>query len=105
MVKHMTSEEEFAKTLSSGIVVADFYADWCMPCKMIAPVMEKLQNQYADKLTVVKINIDELPELAAQYNILSIPAILFFKNGTLVNTSVGVRPYEELAAEADKLLK
>ena len=104
MVKHMTSEQEFAQTLSSGVVVADFYADWCMPCKMIAPVMQKLQNHYAGKLTVVKINIDELPELAEQYNVMSIPAILFFKNGVLSHTSVGVRPYEELAAEADKLL-
>ncbi len=97
--------EEFAELLAAEAVVAvDFFADWCMPCKMMAPVMEKLAAAYDGRVLVVKVNVDEEPELAAQYGIQSIPAILFFKDGRQEEAMVGVRPYDELAAALDRLL-
>lgn len=96
---------EFEELLSADTpMVVDFYADWCMPCKMMAPVMEKLAGAYDGRVRVVKVNVDEEPDLAAQYGIQSIPAILFFKNGEQTNAMLGVRPYDELTTELDRLL-
>lgn len=96
---------EFEELLSADTpMVVDFYADWCMPCKMMAPVMEKLAGAYDGRVRVIKVNVDEEPDLAAQYGIQSIPAILFFQNGEQTNALLGVRPYDELTAELDRLL-
>ena len=99
-------EKQFQDTLAlSGVVVVDFWATWCMPCKMMAPVMDKLAADYAGRAVVAKVDVDEEPELAAQYRVQSIPMVVFFKKGQAVSTLIGVRPYETLAAELDKLLK
>ena len=70
-------------------VLVDFWADWCMPCKMMAPVMEELAQAYAEKVLFGKVNIDENPQIASRYAIMSIPHFLIFKNGTLVEKIVG----------------
>ncbi len=86
--------EEFQDEVikSDKLVITDFWAPWCVPCKMVAPVLEELSSDYPDNLKVVKINVDEEGELAAKYNIVSIPALLIFKNGEIVDQHVGAAP-------------
>ena len=98
-------EEQFQATLAtSGVVVVDFWATWCMPCKMMAPVMDRLAADYAGRAVIAQVDVDEEPDLAAQYRVQSIPMVVFFKDGQAVSTLVGARPYETLAAELNKLL-
>ncbi len=73
-------------------VIADFWAEWCVPCKMIGPVLEKLAEEYAGKIKVAKINVDENGEIASQFNIVSIPTLLVFKDGNIVNKQIGAVP-------------
>lgn len=73
-------------------VVADFWAEWCGPCRMIAPVLKELAKDYKDRLRIAKINVDEEPDLAQRYNIQSIPTLLFFKGGQVVKQQIGAVP-------------
>jgi thioredoxin 1 len=73
-------------------VVADFWAEWCGPCRMIAPVLKELAKDYKDKLKVAKINVDEEPDLASRFGIQSIPTLLFFKGGQMVKQQIGAVP-------------
>ncbi len=73
-------------------VLIDFWASWCGPCRMLSPIVEEIAEEYSGKIKVGKINIDEQPQLAARYNVASIPTLILFKNGKPVNTSVGVKP-------------
>jgi thioredoxin 1 len=79
-------------------VLIDFWASWCGPCRMLSPIVEEIANEYADKIKVGKINIDEQPQLAARYNVASIPTLILFKGGKPVNTSVGVKPKRVIEA-------
>lgn len=86
-----------SEVLNSDIpVLADFWAAWCGPCKMLSPVLAQIAQEYEGKIKVAKINIDEEGELAIKYNILSIPTVLLFKDGQLINKSVGFCSKEEL---------
>lgn len=73
-------------------VLLDFYADWCGPCKMLAPVLHEIAEENTGALKVGKVNVDEQPELAAEFGVMSIPALLLFENGKLVRQAVGARP-------------
>ena len=75
----------------NGKVLVDFYADWCGPCKMLAPVLEEIEKERTD-IKVVKVNVDECPSIAAKYGVMSIPTLLVFENGSMKNQSVGFRP-------------
>jgi thioredoxin 1 len=77
-------------------VLADFWAEWCVPCKMIAPILEQLAEAYPDKLKIAKINVDEQGELASRYNIVSIPTILLFHKGEVARQQVGASPRKVL---------
>ena len=79
-----------------GKVLVDFWASWCGPCKMIAPVVEEIANEFEGKLKVGKINVDEEAELSINYQVMSIPTILIFENGKVVNKAIGYRGKEEL---------
>lgn len=79
-------------------VLVDFYADWCAPCKMLSPVISEIAQEYKDTVKVGKVNVDEEGELAALYNISSIPAVILFENGKVKNTSLGFVPKEKLEA-------
>ncbi len=85
-------------------VVVDFYADWCGPCKMIGPVIEQLAEAYAGKIKVGKVNVDENMELASKYRIMSIPAIMFFKNGEVQDQIIGALPKAQIEAKFQALL-
>ena len=85
-------------------VVVDFYADWCGPCKMIGPVIEQLAEAYAGKIKVGKVNVDENMELASQYRIMSIPAVMFFKDGKVQDQIIGAVPKAQIEAKFQALL-
>lgn len=85
-------------------VLVDFWAVWCGPCQMVAPIVEELAGEYEGKVKVVKLNTDENPEIAGRYQIMSIPTILFFKNGQPVDKLVGARPKQQFKQVIDSLL-
>ena len=78
------------------LVLVDFWAEWCGPCKQISPRLEELANKYSENLTVCKVNVDENRELAIEYNIRSIPALIIFKGGEMVDSLIGAVSLEEL---------
>ncbi len=86
---------------ASGPVLVDFWAEWCGPCKAIGPAIEELATEYADKAKVGKVDIDSNRDVAMQYNIQSIPSILIFKDGQVVETFVGMNGKDDLAAAID----
>lgn len=91
MAIHFTDENFNEEVLASDIpVLVDFYADWCGPCKMLAPVIETLATELEGKVKIGKLNVDNAPETAGKYGIMSIPTLLYIKNGEIVNKTVGV---------------
>ena len=86
------------------LVLVDFFATWCGPCKMLAPIISEISEEYSDKIKVCKVNVDENNELAMKYNIVSIPTLVFFKNGEIVKTSVGFSTKSELVNIINKLI-
>lgn len=103
---HELNEKNFeAEVLQSDIpVLVDFWAAWCGPCRMVAPVVERLAEDYDGRVKVAKVNVDEEQTLAANYRVASIPMLFIFKNGEVVSQLVGARPYEELAAALDEAI-
>ncbi len=92
MIKHIKSSDEFAKSIKEGNYLVDFYATWCGPCKMIAPILEEISSS----IDVLKIDTDEVPELAEKYGIMSIPTLIYFKDGKETTKSVGYVTKEEI---------
>lgn len=99
MIRELTSET-FQEAIASEMpVVVDFWAPWCGPCRMVGPFIEKLAETYAGKAVVCKLNVDEAPDVAAMYKIVSIPAVFLFKNGEVLQKAIGARPgkfYEQM---------
>jgi len=87
-----TSEFDTEVLQSEGPVIVDFWAEWCGPCRAVSPILEQIAEERADELRVVKVNIDEEPELQQRYGILSIPTILLFKGGEPTAAAVGAQP-------------
>ncbi len=85
-------------------VVVDFWAEWCGPCKMITPILEELAAEQAGKITVAKLNVDENPDLAMRYNVMSIPTLLVFKDGEVAKRLVGAKPKSALLQELSEFL-
>ena len=93
----LTSANFDAEVLKSSVpVLVDFWAEWCMPCKMIAPAIEQLATDFSGRLKVGKVNVDQENELAGRHNIVSIPTLLVFKDGKVVRQKVGAVPKHEL---------
>jgi thioredoxin 1 len=85
-------------------VLVDFWAEWCGPCKMIAPVLEEIAAEHADKITIAKVNIDENPEIARRYQIMSIPTMSVFNSGEVVKSIVGAKPKAALLRDLEGYL-
>lgn len=100
------STDTFDKVVlqSPNLVMVDFWATWCGPCKIIAPVVEELAKEYEGRVTFAKVNTDENPELASRYNIRGIPTLTFFKDGKVLDQVVGAVPKSQLKAKIDSLL-
>jgi thioredoxin 1 len=96
--------ENFDATVADGVTMVDFWAPWCGPCRMIAPVIEELAADFEGKATIAKVNTDEQQELAGKFAIRSIPSILFFKNGEVVDQMVGAASKEAFAEKINALL-
>jgi thioredoxin 1 len=94
---HITDASFAAEVLTaSGLVITDFWAEWCMPCKRIAPILEELATEYAGKLKVTKLDVDSNPVTPEKYEITGIPTLLVFKDGKLADTIVGFLPKDRL---------
>ncbi len=98
MVESVNTEKFDEILKSEKVVVCDFYASWCNPCKMLAPVMEKVSEKFADKAKFIKVDIDESMELCARYGIMSVPLVVIFEGGEMKNKSLGYMS----ASEADE---
>ena len=97
-VKHLKTAEFDAVTEAAPLAMVDFWADWCGPCRMLAPAIEALDKQFGDKVLVAKVNVDEEPELAAEFRIMSIPTLIVMKDGKIVNQSAGAKPKSQILA-------
>jgi thioredoxin 1 len=105
MVIEITDENFKDEVLKSKVpVVVDFWAPWCGPCRMIAPITEKLSNEYKGKVKFCKLNVDENPQAARKYQVMSIPLLLFFNNGKLVDESLGAVPENMIQVKVKALL-
>lgn len=105
MSKEINKSSFDTEVLQSDLpVLVDFWAPWCGPCRMVGPVVEKISDDFADRLKVCKVNVDDEQSLAEKYRVMSIPTLYLFKNGEVVNRLVGARSYEDLVAEIEKIL-
>ena len=92
------NDDNFQKEVleSEGLVLVDFWAPWCMPCRMLAPTIEEIAEEMEGKIKVCKMNVDESIKYPQQYGIMSIPTVMLFKNGQTVETMIGLQPKEEI---------
>lgn len=98
MVKHLSKEDDFLNIIGNDPYLVDFYADWCGPCKMLAPLLEDI-----DFINVLKVNVDEHPDLAAKFGVMSIPTLLFFKDGLEKRKEIGFRNIDEIKEIVESL--
>ena len=89
----IATNTNFDGLLQDGrLVIVDFWAVWCGPCRMLSPILDEVEEEMADKISVIKVNVDDADEIAMKYRIMNIPTLLFFKNGQLVDKTVGAMP-------------
>jgi thioredoxin 1 len=98
------TDSNFDQEISSGITLVDFWAEWCGPCRRIAPIVEQLAGEYEGRATIAKLNVDENPNIPGRFMIRGIPTLLLFKNGQLAETLVGLAPKEDIVRMIDKHL-
>ncbi len=96
-VMHLT-KDNFDSITSSGLVLVDFWATWCGPCRMQAPILDQLDEKLGDKVKVCKVDVDDEPAIAQRFGVFSIPTLVAFRNGEMINKEVGVHTLEQLEA-------
>jgi thioredoxin 1 len=102
---HVTDATFATEVLGADLpVIVDFWAPWCGPCRMVAPILDELATEYAGRVRIVKVNSDENPETTARYGVVSIPTLNFYAGGELVRSVIGARPKQVLAGEIDAVL-
>ena len=102
----VATNANFADMLQDDkLVIVDFWAVWCGPCRMLSPIVDEIAEEMADKVTVVKCNVDDCEDIAMQYRIMSIPTLIFFKNGEIVDKTVGARPKSALVEKINAHLQ
>ncbi|SDX57364.1 thioredoxin [Marininema mesophilum] len=90
------TDQSFNTETAAGTVLVDFWAPWCGPCKMVAPVLEEIDQEVGDKLKIKKVNVDENPDSSGRFGVMSIPTLMVFKNGEMVDKMMGFQPKEQL---------
>lgn len=100
----VVNSSEFKNAVKSGVTLVDFYADWCGPCKMIAPVLEQLSTEFEGKAHIVKLDVDASPDIAQSFGVMSIPTLIVFKDGEAVSKVVGFQQKAQLAALINRAL-
>ena len=98
------TDSNFDEETRNGVVLVDFWAEWCGPCRRLAPTVEALAGEFAGRATVAKLNVDENPNVPGRFMIRGIPTLLLFKDGQLAETLVGLRPKEDIAGLIEKHL-
>ena len=101
LIEHLTAQN-FAHKTKSGIVLVDFWADWCMPCKMMAPILNEVAEATDGTATIYKLNVDEQQQVAAKYGIRNIPTMILFKDGKEVERIIGVKPKDYIISSINK---
>lgn len=104
---HNLTEKEFAEKVENakGVAVVDFWAQWCGPCRILGPSIEKLAQEMTGKAEVYKLDVDSNRQIASKFRIMSIPTVIWFKDGKAVDSVLGVVPYETLASKTKSLLE
>ena len=97
-------KNDFLDTIKEGVTLVDFYAVWCGPCKMLAPVLEEVSKEFEGRANVVKVDVDELRDLAMEYRIASVPTIILFKDGELIAQTMGFRPKQQFTDALEKVI-
>ncbi|HIU63878.1 MAG TPA: thioredoxin [Candidatus Avacidaminococcus intestinavium] len=102
---YINNSEEFKKEIlaSDKVVLVDFWAPWCGPCRMIGPVIEEMAEEVGDSAVIAKVNVDDVGDVASEYGVMSIPTLIYFKDGKEVKRIVGVRPKDELVKELNAI--
>jgi thioredoxin 1 len=98
------SDDNFDDGISQGVVLVDFYADWCGPCRMLAPIVEELAQEMSGKMTVAKVDTDQSVNVAAQFEVTSIPTLILFKDGKIVKRVVGLKDLDSLRKIVNEVL-
>lgn len=98
------SDDNFEEGVAAGVVLVDFYADWCGPCRMLTPIVEELAQEMSGKITVAKVDTDQSVNVAAKFEVTSIPTLILFKDGTMVKKVVGLKDLDALRSMINDVL-
>lgn len=104
MAVGLSTDATFGTDIAEGLVLVDFWAPWCAPCRMIAPVLEQLDVEYAGKVKITKLNVDENPDTPARFGVMGIPTLILFKDGKEVDKIVGALPKQQFVSMFNKHL-